>query len=125
MSKQRMSTWNNTLEARRRQKEQARQAKIDDEEKRRQVMDKEEAAFQAAERKKAIQRANTLLYENTERVKAFGSKLYISDVLKEREMQKQIQDEIKERKRNEEKLWHERTVEVSLHIVRIGKSRST
>ena len=75
-------------------------------------MDREEAAFQAAERKKAIQRANTLLYENTERVKAFGSKLYISDVLKEREMQKQIQEEIQERKRNEERLWHERTVEV-------------
>jgi len=79
-------------------------------------MDREEAAFQAAERKKAIQRANTLLYENTERVKAFGSKLYISDVLKEREMQKQIQEEIKDRKRNEERLWHERTVEA----VRLG-----
>jgi hypothetical protein len=118
-----MSTWNNTLEARRRQKEQARQAKIDDEEKRRQVMDREEAAFQAAERKKAIQRANTLLYENTERVKAFGSKLYISDVLKEREMQKQIQEEIKERKRNEERLWHERTVEVCEILYKIGMAK--
>ena len=107
-----MSTWNNTLEARRRQKEQARQVKIDEEEQRRQVMDREEAAFQAAERKKAIQRAKTLLYENTERVKALGSKLYVSDVLKERELQMQIQSEIKERRQNEERLWHEKTIEV-------------
>uniref|UniRef100_A0A6U4N8R6 Trichohyalin-plectin-homology domain-containing protein n=1 Tax=Hemiselmis andersenii TaxID=464988 RepID=A0A6U4N8R6_HEMAN len=111
MSKQRMSGWNNTLEARRRQKEAARQSKIDEEEKRRQVMDREEAAFQAAERKKAIQRANTLLYENTERVKAFGSKLYLSDVIKEREMQMVVQNSIKAREKEDERLWHERTME--------------
>ena len=111
MSQARMGGWNNTLEARRRQKEADRQAKIDDEEKRRQVQDREEAAFQAAERKRTIQRANTLLYENTERVRAFGSKLYLSDVMKEREMQIAIKQQIKERKDAEERMWHERTVE--------------
>eukprot|EP00287_Rhodomonas_sp_CCMP768_P002010 CAMPEP_0196731396 /NCGR_PEP_ID=MMETSP1091-20130531/11150_1 /TAXON_ID=302021 /ORGANISM="Rhodomonas sp., Strain CCMP768" /LENGTH=499 /DNA_ID=CAMNT_0042074531 /DNA_START=11 /DNA_END=1510 /DNA_ORIENTATION=- len=116
MSKTRMQGWNNTLDARRKQKEADRQAKIDEEEKVRQVMDREEAAFQAAERKKAIQRANTLLYENTERVKAFGSKLYLSDVMKERELQLEIKGEINHRKKAEEKLWHERTIEA----VRLG-----
>eukprot|EP00961_Rhodomonas_salina_P217610 2940752-Rhodomonas_salina.1 len=116
MSKTRMGGWNNTLDARRKQKETDRQTKIDEEEKVRQVMDKEEAAFQAAERKKAIQRANTLLYEHTERVKAFGSKLYLSDVMKEREMQMEIKGEITKRKKAEEKLWHERTIEA----VRLG-----
>eukprot|EP00286_Rhodomonas_abbreviata_P020425 CAMPEP_0181307972 /NCGR_PEP_ID=MMETSP1101-20121128/11187_1 /TAXON_ID=46948 /ORGANISM="Rhodomonas abbreviata, Strain Caron Lab Isolate" /LENGTH=494 /DNA_ID=CAMNT_0023414269 /DNA_START=21 /DNA_END=1505 /DNA_ORIENTATION=- len=111
MSKTRMGGWNNTLDARRKQKEADRQSKIDEEEKVRQVMDREEAAFQAAERKKAIQRANTLLYENTERVKAFGSKLYLSDVMKERELQLQIKNDIGNRKKAEEKMWHERTIE--------------
>lgn len=111
MSRTRMGGWNNTLEARRRQKEADRQSKIDEEEKRRQVMDREEASFQAAERKKCIQRANTLLYENTERVKAFGSKLYLSDVMKEREMQMDIKKQIKDRKEAEERMWHTRTIE--------------
>lgn len=84
---------------------------IDEEEKRRQVQDREEASFQAAERKKAIQRANTLLYENTERVKAFGSKLYLSDVMKEREMQLDVQKYLKDREKADEHMWHERTME--------------
>ena len=116
MSHARMGGWNNTLEARRRQKEADRQTKLDEEEKRRQVMDREEAAFQAAERKRCIQRANTLLYENTERVKAFGSKLYLSDVMKERELQMDIKRQIKERKDAEERMWHQRTIEA----VKIG-----
>ncbi|KAJ1479662.1 hypothetical protein T484DRAFT_1587519, partial [Baffinella frigidus] len=87
MSRTRMGTWNNTLEARRAQKENEHASKQDEEEKRRQVQDRDEASFQAGERRRIIQRANTLLYENTERVKAFGSKLYLSDVMKEREMQ--------------------------------------
>jgi len=111
MSRTRMGGWNNTLEARRRQKEADRQSKIDEEEKRRQVMDREEASYQAAERKKCIQRANTLLYENTERVKAFGSKLYLSDVMREREMQVDIKNQIKGRKDAEERMWHARTIE--------------
>jgi len=111
MSRNRMGGWNNTLEARRKQKEADRQSAIDEEEKRRQVMDREESAFQAAERKKCIQRANTLLYENTERVKAFGSKLYLSDVMKERELQMEIKKQIKDRKDAEERMWHARTIE--------------
>jgi len=111
MSRTRMGGWNNTLEARRRQKEADRQSKIDEEEKRRQVMDREEASYQAAERKKCIQRANTLLYENTERVKAFGSKLYLSDVMREREMQVDIKNQIKGRRDAEERMWHARTIE--------------
>lgn len=86
-------------------------SQIDEEEKVRQVLDREEAAFQAAERKKAIQRANTLLYENTERVKAFGSKLYLSDVIKERELQMEVQSEIRGREKADERLWHERTMD--------------
>ncbi len=89
---------------------------MDEEEKARQVIDREEAAFQAAERKKAIQRANTLLYENTERVKAFGSKLYLSDVMKERELQMQVKNEIRRREKEYERTWHERTIEA----VRLG-----
>jgi hypothetical protein len=84
---------------------------IDEEEKRRQVQDREEAAFQSSERKKAIQRANTLLYENTERVKAFGSKLYLSDVMKEREMQLEVKKYLKDREDANERMWHERTME--------------
>uniref|UniRef100_A0A7S4KXL4 Trichohyalin-plectin-homology domain-containing protein n=3 Tax=Guillardia theta TaxID=55529 RepID=A0A7S4KXL4_GUITH len=116
MSRTRMEGWNNTLEARRRQKEAERMAKSEEYEQKRRIQDREEAEFQAAERKKCIQRATALLYENTERVKTFGSKLYLSDVMKERELQIEIKSKIKERKIAEEKLWHERTIEA----VKIG-----
>jgi len=111
MSRARMGTWNNTLEARRAQKENEHASRKDEEEKVRQVQDRKEAAFQAGERRRIIQRANTLLYENTERVKAFGSKLYLSDVMKEREMQMELKKRRDDRLRAEERMWHERTVE--------------
>ena len=111
MSRARMGTWNNTLEARRAQKENEHASRKDEEEKLRQVQDRKEAAFQAGERRRIIQRANTLLYENTERVKAFGSKLYLSDVMKEREMQMELKKRRDDRLRAEERMWHERTVE--------------
>mmetsp|Transcript_16322 Transcript_16322/g.39437 ORF Transcript_16322/g.39437 Transcript_16322/m.39437 type:complete len:494 (+) Transcript_16322:95-1576(+) len=111
MSRTRMGTWNNTLEARRAQKENEHASKQDEEEKRRQVQDRDEASFQAGERRRIIQRANTLLYENTERVKAFGSKLYLSDVMKEREMQMDLKKKKDDRTKAEERRWHERVVD--------------
>ena len=49
----------------------ARKIKEDKEEEERLQIDEEEAKFQAAQRKEAIDRAKTLLYYNTDRVKNF------------------------------------------------------
>ena len=49
----------------------ARKIKEDKEEEERLQIDEEEAQFQAIQRKEAIDRAKTLLYYNTDRVKNF------------------------------------------------------
>lgn len=53
----------------------------------RQKIDMEEARYQLEERRKAIQRANKILKEQTDRIKSFHSAMMYSDVLAEREAQ--------------------------------------
>jgi len=110
-SQDRVKSWGNTLEALRVKKDSKRQAKIEAEEARRQVQDAEEVAFQAQQRRAAIDRAQKLLFEDTDRVKTFNSKLYLSDALKERELQAEIAAEKKARAKREEEFWHNKTLQ--------------
>ncbi len=50
--------------------------------------DIEEARFQAEKRREAIQRARVLQYAQTERVKGLQSAMLLTEVLRERELQK-------------------------------------
>lgn len=84
MSQGRVKQWPNTLEAERKRKEARRQEKLDREEDERKKIDREEAAIAGEKRRMAIERANKMLYDDSDKVKAFHSNLLLSDVLKER-----------------------------------------
>lgn len=53
----------------------------EEEERRRELVDEEERQIQLKARREAIERANELLYQQTDKVKAFNCKLMLSDVI--------------------------------------------
>merc|ERR1711959_310836 len=77
------------------------------EEEERKKIDREEAAIAAEKRRMAIERANKMLYDDNDRVKAFHSNLLLSDVLKEREAQIEVSRQKKKNERRREKYWAE------------------
>eukprot|EP00736_Rhodelphis_marinus_P011066 Rmarinus@m.15497 len=83
----RLQSWGNTIEALREKKARERQKRIEQEEERRAEIDRKEAEYRAEQRRKAIERANKLLYEQSEQMKQFKSAMLHSNVLKERDMQ--------------------------------------
>jgi len=93
-SQARAKTWNNTLEGSRRKKAEEKKRKMDLEELERQKVDTEEAKIQLDQRKNTIDRANKLLYDESDRMKSFHSKMMVCDVLAEREAQISLKDEL-------------------------------
>ncbi|KAF4697153.1 hypothetical protein FOZ60_011825 [Perkinsus olseni] len=93
-SKVRAANWSNTLEGSRKKKEDDRRERIEREERERQKIDVQEARFQLEERRKAIERANKILKEQTDRIKSFHSAMMYSDVLAEREAQVRLKEEL-------------------------------
>jgi hypothetical protein len=94
-SKARAQTWSNTLEGARRKKAQERKDKLEREELERQKLDAEEAQIQLEQRKATIDRANKLMYDESDRIKSFHSKMMYCDVLAEREAQVALKGELK------------------------------
>lgn len=87
LSKDTVKHWENTIEGQRLKKLQARELREEKEEEERVKIDKEEAKHQAKKRKEAIERAKTLQYYQTDRVKTFHGALLLTEVLKERDAQ--------------------------------------
>ena len=81
LSNARKAKWPNTLEANRIKKENARQEKLDAEEALRKEIDAQEEALHVEKRRLAIERANKMLYDSTDRVKSLHSKLLLADVM--------------------------------------------
>ncbi|CAL1132646.1 unnamed protein product [Cladocopium goreaui] len=94
-SQARAKTWNNTLEGSRRKKAEEKRKKLEIEELERQKVDAEEAKIQLDQRKATIDRANKLLYEESDRMKSFHSKMMLCDVIAEREAQMSLRGELK------------------------------
>merc|ERR1712147_165301 len=111
VSQDREKKWPNTLEAERKKKEARRQEKLDREEEERKKIDREEAAIAGEKRRMAIERANKMLYDDSDRVKNFHSNLLLSDVLKEREAQIEVSRQKKKNARRREKYWAEMQTE--------------
>jgi len=111
MSQTRVMKWPNTLEAERIKKDKRRTEKADQEEEQRKKIDREEAAIAAEKRRMAIERANKMLYDDSDKVKSFHSNLLLSDVLKEREAQIEITRQKKKNERRREKYWAEMQTE--------------
>jgi len=91
----RAKTWSNTLEGSRRKKAEEKKQKLEQEEFERQKIDAEEAKIQLDQRKATIDRANKLLYDESDRMKSFHSKMMMCDVLAEREAQMSLKGELK------------------------------
>ena len=89
-SKNRMKDWGNSVEALREKKELERYKKFEAEELERRRIDAEEEALQLEKKQQAIERANKILHDASDQVKAFHSKMFLADVLQEREMQIEI-----------------------------------
>lgn len=81
MSQARVARWPNTLAAQRKQKEEARKRREEAEEAKRREVDKLEEDRRREERRQLIQRANKILYEQTDRMKQLRSQMMFSDIL--------------------------------------------
>lgn len=114
ISQERLKHWPNTIEANRMKKEKAKLEKAEEEERLRRIIDAEEEALQKEKRRLAIERANKILYDETDRVKALHSRLMLSDVLKEREAQIALKGKMMASEEEDEKEW----VEKQKHLLR-------
>lgn len=94
-SDSRVANWPNTIEASRVKKEQARKQRLEEEEERRRKIDEHEQGLFESQKEQAIRRANLLLFEENDRVKTFGSKLFLASVLDERQKQIALRQEQK------------------------------
>lgn len=93
-SKARADTWTNTLVGSRRKKAQMRLEELEKQEKARQAIDEEEARYQLEERKAVINFANSVIFDEGDRVKSFKSRMMHSDVIAEREAQIELKEEL-------------------------------
>mmetsp|Transcript_18648 Transcript_18648/g.29845 ORF Transcript_18648/g.29845 Transcript_18648/m.29845 type:complete len:461 (+) Transcript_18648:98-1480(+) len=87
LSDERAAQWPNTIQAHRARKEAVKEERLDAEEAVKKEVDRAEAKLRAEARQLQIERANKLLYDETDKVKSFHSALLLSDVLKERQHQ--------------------------------------
>ena len=108
LSNDRKAKWPNTIEANRERKEKLRLEKMDAEERLRLEIDKEEAALQEEKRRLAIERANKILYDSTDRVKSLHSKLMLADVMEERERQIELKKRLRLREIENEERWYQK-----------------
>ena len=87
LSEDRKSKWPNTLDAIRIQKDRAMKEREDILEAERQEVDRKEATLQKKKRMAAIERANMLLYEQTDKMKNLRSQQLYADVIRDRDHQ--------------------------------------
>lgn len=91
LSKERVKNWSNTIVGQRQRKLEARKIREEKEEEERKAVDIEEAKYQAEKRKEAIEKAKTQQYYQTDRIKGFHGALILTEVLKERDAQLELQ----------------------------------
>lgn len=106
-SKARIANWPNTMQAMRKKREDERIQRLEDEELERRRIDQVEFELQQEARLKVVERANKVAYQNQDIVKAFNSKLLMSDVLAEREIQKSLKAKKREHEKAVEREWEE------------------
>lgn len=111
-SKHRMKDWGNSVEALREKKELDRYQKFESEELERRRIDAEEESLQNEKKRQAIEKANKILHDASDQVKAFHSKMFLADVLQEREMQLEITKKKETFQKDIEQKWHQNELEL-------------
>ncbi|XP_077472964.1 cilia- and flagella- associated protein 210 [Stigmatopora argus] len=104
-SKEMAKLWPDTLARQRQKKLEAKQIREQMEEEKRKQMDLEEAQHREEKRKEAIEKAKTQLYYETERVKGLHRALLLTEVLKEREAQRELKQRRKSASKEQEKQY--------------------
>lgn len=98
-----IKNWSNTIAGQRQKKLEARKIREEKEEEERKKIDIEEAKFQAKKRQAAIEKAKTLQYFQTDRVKSFHGALLLTEVLKERDAQVELKRQKSANERGKDK----------------------
>uniref|UniRef100_A0A671YSD2 Cilia and flagella associated protein 210 n=2 Tax=Sparus aurata TaxID=8175 RepID=A0A671YSD2_SPAAU len=94
-SKEVVKLWPNTLAGQRQKKLEAKKIRDELEEEKKKGIDREEAKYQEQKRKEAIEKANTQLFYQNDRVRGLHSGLLLTEVLKERETQIELKQRMK------------------------------
>ena len=105
-----------TPQAQRSRKEAVKEERLAAEEEVKKEVDRQEAKIKAEARQLQIERANKMLYDDTDKVKSFHSALLLSDVLKEREHQIAYKGAVETIKKRHEAVFvkeQERALEVA------------
>jgi hypothetical protein len=106
-SKARIAQWPNTIQAMRKKREEERFKRLEEEELERRKIDAMEYALQQETRMMAVEKANKHAYAMQDQVKAFKSKLLMSDVLAEREVQLAVKQRKAQHEKKVDKEWLE------------------
>lgn len=106
-SRQRIKNWPNTIENLRLKRIEDKYKKLEDEELERRRIDAEEDAFKQEKRQQALEAAAKKMHDAQDNVKAFHTKLYLSDVLQEREAQIELKKRREEQDKAIEEGWME------------------
>lgn len=102
LSDERAAKWPNTLQAQRARKERARIERMAAEEAERVEADRAEAEIRAEHRRIQIERANKILFDETDKVKALHGKMLQSDAIKENEALVEFKKQIEVLKKAQE-----------------------
>lgn len=105
-SRNRYKNWGNTLEAQREKKKADRKKRLDAIENAQRLIDAEENEYQAQQKRKAIDRANQMLYNENGRVKTFKSALLLSGIEQERLAQIALKKRINASEKVRDSRWH-------------------
>lgn len=110
LSDARKEGWKDTLAAKRKERLLWKTRKEEADEERRQALDREEANLRAQKRRETIEKANELIYERNDKVKALRSQQLYVDVIACRDRQI-VEKQAAEKLAHEEKdRWHESTM---------------
>lgn len=90
LSEDKVKRWPNTLDAMRLKKERFVKEREDEEEAKRQEIDRQEAEIRNTKRLESIERANMLIYNQTDKMKNLKSQLQYADVLHTRKSQIEV-----------------------------------
>lgn len=117
LSNDKLKNWPNTLEALRTKKESFLKEKEEAAEEKRKQLDREEADYRRQTRLESIERANKMLFEQTDRMKYLRSQELLSDVVHERVSQLADKQKVIVREKEVDMAHHQ----VILEQVRTGE----
>ena len=96
LSKNKSKNWNDSIEKKKKMEYEMAKRRFLEEEKRKREIDEQEKKYFEARENMIIQKAKEQLFNEQDAVKSFNSKLALCDILKERDIQKEIKNRKKE-----------------------------